>query len=70
MIDIQEIGERIRERRKFLQITQADLAEIAGISVRSLKAIEAGKGNPSLRQLLAILDTLGFELDLKVGSAT
>ena len=66
MMDIKQMGSEIRERRKFLGITQTDLAEIAGISVRSLKAVESGKGNPTIRQVIAILQTLGLELSFKM----
>ena len=59
------IGEQIKKRRKFLKLTQDDLAEISDISVRSLKAVEKGEGNPGLRQLIKLLDTLGLEI--KVG---
>ena len=60
----EQFGKQIRDRRNFLRITQGDLAEIAGISLRSLIDIEQGKGNPSLHQLVKILDVLGLELTL------
>ena len=34
------IGKQIKERRKVLQITQSDLAELAGISINTLYKIE------------------------------
>jgi transcriptional regulator with XRE-family HTH domain len=52
-----EIAQTIKERRQFLNITQSELADIAGISVRSLKSIELGKANPTLSLLEKILDT-------------
>jgi len=52
-----EIAQTIKERRQFLNITQSELADIAGISVRSLKLIELGKANPTLSLLEKILDT-------------
>ena len=58
----ENIGKQIRERRNFLHITQGDLAEIAGVSLRSLIDIEQGKGNPSLSQLIKILDVLGLSI--------
>ena len=62
-----EIGQTIRKRRKFLSIMQKDLSEITGISLRSLIDIESGKGNPSINQLNKILDALGLTLKLTVG---
>jgi y4mF family transcriptional regulator len=59
------IGAEIKKRRKLLKITQNDLAEISEVSIRSLKDIETGKGNPTIIQLLKILDTLGLVIKIK-----
>jgi len=61
-----EIGQIIKDRRKFLRITQKELAEIVGIGLRSLVDVENGKGNPTLDQLQKILQTLGLILEIKV----
>ncbi|MES2732061.1 MAG: helix-turn-helix domain-containing protein [Bacteroidota bacterium] len=61
---LENLGKQIRDRRNFLHITQGDLAEIAGVSLRSLIAIEQGKGNPSLSQLMKILDVLGLKVEI------
>jgi y4mF family transcriptional regulator len=58
------LGKQIRDRRNLLHITQGDLAEIAGVSLRSLIDIEQGKGNPSLSQLMKILDVLGMKVEV------
>jgi len=63
---MKEIAQTIKERRQFLNITQTELADIAGISVRSLKSIELGKANPTLSVLEKILDTLGLTIKIKV----
>ena len=49
-----------------LGLTQQDLADYTGLSLRIIKSIEAGKGNPSVSTLLKIAETLGLELQLKV----
>jgi y4mF family transcriptional regulator len=65
MIDfLENLGKQIRDRRNYLNITQVDLAEIAGVSLRSLIDIEQGKGNPSLSQLMKILDVLGMKVEI------
>lgn len=65
MIDfLENLGRQIRDRRNYLNITQVDLAEIAGVSLRSLIDIEQGKGNPSLGQLMKILDVLGMKVEI------
>ncbi len=47
-----------------MRLTQDELAEISGISLRSLKAIELGKGNPSIAQLNKLLDAIGLKVTL------
>lgn len=61
-----DIGSILKERRKFLGITQQALAEIVGISLRSLVDIETGKGNPTIRQIDKIFTTLGLSIEIKV----
>jgi transcriptional regulator with XRE-family HTH domain len=65
MLD-KEIGAGIKFRRKFLKITQPDLAEMAMISVNTLYKIERGQGNPTLDVLEKILVVLGYELKLQI----
>lgn len=64
-MNIKEIGIEIKKRRKYLNITQEDLAEITGISRRSLQYIESGKMNPSIEQLEKILGALGLEITIR-----
>lgn len=61
-----DIHSIIRERRALLGLTQQDLADYTGLSLRIIKSIESGKGNPSLSTLTKIADVLGLELILKV----
>ena len=62
---IKDIGSEIKKRRKYLGITQIDLAEITSISRRSLQYIESGKMNPSIEQLEKILEALGLEINIR-----
>ncbi len=61
-----ELKDVMKERRKFLRISQLDLAEIAGVSLATVKDIERGKGNPSMATMEKILEVLGMEMDYKV----
>lgn len=61
-----DLYNRIKERRQLLGITQQDLADISGVGLRTIKQIEIGKGNPSVKTLTQLLDVLGMELNLKV----
>lgn len=56
----------IKERRFLLGLTQQDLADYAGLSLRIIKNIEVGKANPSVATLSKIAKVLGLELRLKV----
>ncbi len=60
----QEIGKAIKDRRKKLGVNQQTLADLAGVAVNTVVAIERGEGNPQLATLLTILDTLGLQLDV------
>jgi transcriptional regulator with XRE-family HTH domain len=61
-----QLEEIIRERRNLLRLTQEDLASMAGVGLRTLKAIELGKGNPSLHTLQKLAEVLGMEVHLEI----
>ena len=52
----------IRNRRKYRNLKQGDLAELAGITQRTLNDIELEKGNPSYATIEKLLDILGYKL--------
>ena len=60
-----DIGKIIRQRRKFLKITQKELSEIVGLGLHSLIDIESGKGNPTIDQLQKVVSAIG--LDVYIG---
>ena len=60
------VGKRIKERRKILRVTQAQLAELAGVSINTLYKIERGQANPTLATLTKIANVLGMELCLQI----
>lgn len=53
-------------RRKFLKVTQEELADIAGVGVNTLIKMERGEGNPTLSVINKVLDVLGLELSTTV----
>ena len=65
MVDALEIGYVIKDRRADLGMTQAQLAEAAGVSKRCLWSLELGQ-NPGVQldKLTAVLGALGLELEL------
>lgn len=56
----------IKERRNLLGLTQQDLADYTGLSLRIIKSIESGKGNPSIGTLGKIAEVLGLEIEMRV----
>lgn len=59
-------GSLIKERRAVLGLTQQDLSDYTGLSLRIIKSIESEKGNPSLKTLEKIAEILGLEIIIKV----
>jgi HTH-type transcriptional regulator/antitoxin HipB len=60
----QTLGIALRTARKRLGLTQADLALAAGVGVRFIVELEAGKPTVRLEQVLRVVDALGGSLAL------
>lgn len=60
------ILQQLKARRNELQVTQETLADLSGVSLRTLKQLESGKGNPTLETLSKLADALGMRLSLEV----
>jgi transcriptional regulator with XRE-family HTH domain len=61
---VEQIGEKLRLRRKLLRLRQRDLAELAGVTLRGLTDLENGRANPTIKQLAKLAEVLGLELRL------
>lgn len=61
---MEEFGTIIRERRLQLKVNQQTLADLAGVGINTLVAIERGTGNPSVQVLSKVLDALGLQLKI------
>ena len=59
-----ELASTVERRRHQLGITQAELAQRAGVSRQWVNALEAAEGNPSFANLVAVLDALGLGLEI------
>lgn len=53
-------GQAVTERRLALGLTQADLADLAGVGLSSVRTLEAGQPTVTLAVMLAVLDALGL----------
>lgn len=60
-----DLGARVRSRRRELGLKQAELAELAGCSTRFVHTVEAGKATVRLDKLLDVLDVLGLRLTIE-----
>jgi transcriptional regulator with XRE-family HTH domain len=58
------IGEAIRHYRKEAGLTQAQLAEMAGLRRSYLSELEAGKETEQVKRLLRVLRQLGVRMTL------
>lgn len=65
-MNLKEIGKIIRKRRAFLGVNQSDLAEISGVAIKTIYAIESGKANPSAETLIKLLQVLGMEINIQI----
>lgn len=61
-----DLREVVKERRGVLGISQLDLAEMAGISLATVKDIERGAGNPSMKTVTRILEVLEMEMQFQI----
>ena len=62
-MDYKRLGARIREERKRLHLTQAQLAEAIDISDTYMGAIERGERSLTLDTLVSLVNRLGVTVD-------
>lgn len=60
----QTLGQIAREARKRLGLTQPQLALAAGVGVRFIVELEAGKPTVRLESVLRVLHALGVQLNV------
>lgn len=60
----QHLGDAVRHARKALGLTQPQLALAAGVGVRFIVDLEAGKPTVRLENVLKVLQALGATLSL------
>lgn len=59
-------GEFVRLRRRELRLTQQELADLAGVSTRTVHEIEHDKPTIRLDVLHQVLDVLGLDIAVSV----
>lgn len=63
------IGQRVREQRRSLRLTQQDLSDLSGVATRTIHDIEHDKPTIRLDVLQDVLTVLGLEISLKLRTA-
>lgn len=67
MINIQstqQLGQALRSARKILGLTQSELALAAGVGVRFIVDLEAGKPTVRLETVMRVIEALGGQVML------
>ncbi len=59
------LASQIKKLRKAAGLTQADLAERAGVGLRFVRELERGKPTVRLDKVKQVLDLLGHELHVR-----
>lgn len=56
------LGELLRKKRKAQHLTQGQVAEYCGVSVKFISEVERGKETAEIGKVLYLLGTLGIDL--------
>jgi transcriptional regulator with XRE-family HTH domain len=64
---LQDVGERIRSRRKALDLNQDQLAELSSLNRVTIAKYESGKVEPGANALSRIADALETSVDALLG---
>ena len=63
-VESSDLAAVVRRRRSELSLTQPELADLAEVSERLIRDLEAGRLTTRTDKLLAILTALGLEIDV------
>lgn len=63
--DSSELGTAIRGRRRELELTQEELADVARVSLRFVSELERGKESAQFAGIRRVLAALGLDLYVK-----
>ncbi len=61
-LDVIILGALVRKERKSQKLTQEQLAALAGVGVRFVRELEAGKPSCQIGRAMQVLGTLGLDL--------
>ncbi len=66
--DISALGKTIKRLRVSQNLSQNQLAQLAGVSLNLISQIESGKPRVQFIKLLQVLNALGLQLHVELGS--
>ena len=58
----QDLGAAIRRRRNELELTQGELADVSGVTLRFVSELERGKATAQYAGIRRVLAALGLDL--------
>ena len=61
-MNLEQLGNIIRERRSELSLSQENLSNKSDVAIKTIHSVELGKANPSVKTLEKILENLGLEI--------
>lgn len=67
-MNITVLPDRIREERRSMKMTQADLAEQLGVSEMTVRRWESGKSSPRIEEVNRLAKFLGSTVDYLMGT--
>jgi len=66
MIDLQQMGKQVVEARRRRKLAQLEVAQLAGVSLRTVSLLEKGRATDlGYSKLVRILGAVGLELRLE-----
>lgn len=66
----QAVADAVRHRRRALGLTQAEVADLGGVSAKFLIEFERGKPSVRLDKVMDVLDVLGLELHVGISKGS
>ncbi|WP_248126490.1 type II toxin-antitoxin system Y4mF family antitoxin [Micrococcus lacusdianchii] len=64
MTTASDLGSALRAARRRLGLTQQEVADLAGLSDRTVRDLEKGSSSPSLGAVIAVATVLGLRLEV------
>ncbi len=65
---VAEIAKTVQARRKALGVTQAELADLAGVSPKFIYDLEDGKPSLTLYRVLLVIEAVGLKIALEIAT--